>query len=401
VTRLPPVYSPLSLGAIVESLAAAARGEAERASLEADLAETFSADRVILTGSGTQALQLALAGVRPTNSEGRVVAMPAYSCYDLVTAAVGAGVRVRFYDVDPVTLTPDVDSLRAVLHDGVSAVVAANLYGYPLDASALAEACASEGVPIIEDAAQGIGTRTSRGRGGTWGTASVLSFGRGKGWTGGGGGALLLRGDRADALSIAGTDEGRAAAAGRPSAKTAAVTFAAWLLGRPALYRIPTAVPGLGLGETRYRPPQPAGSISGFSAALVRRTAGPAIEAIEARREVADLYRQALHRSRARFDACDPAGGRRRATYLRFPVLAGDDARAARTAVLGRDLGVAPGYPLALPDLPEAGSLTLPSRTSLSGSRELAARLVTLPTHRWAGPAAVRRIASTLLLDRV
>ena len=57
--------------------------------------------------------------------------------------------------------------------------------------TAIAEIAERHGLAVVEDAAQGLGA-TWRGRPlGSFGDVSVLSFGRGKGWTGGVGGALL------------------------------------------------------------------------------------------------------------------------------------------------------------------------------------------------------------------
>jgi len=65
--------------------------------------------------------------------------------------------------------------------------------------------------------------------------------------------------------------------------------------------------------------------------------------------------------------------------YLRFPVMAVDEDR-ARFQAAGR-LGVAPGYPRALCDLPGFGERVLNRDEDFGGARELAARLFTLPTH--------------------
>src|SRR5205814_4557558 len=107
------------------------------------LCARFAASDALLTDSGTSALILALrALVRP----GGTIAYPGYSCIDLTSAAVGAGTRVRLYDVDPRTLSPDLESLKSALHRGVDAIVVAHLYGYPADVQAVQELAESYGV---------------------------------------------------------------------------------------------------------------------------------------------------------------------------------------------------------------------------------------------------------------
>src|SRR6185436_12116325 len=79
---------------------------------------------------------------------------------------------------------------------GVSAVVVAPLFGYPVDFPAVQSIADAAGVLVIEDAAQGAGATLNGVRVGALGTVSILSFARGKGTTGGSGGALLVRGDQ-------------------------------------------------------------------------------------------------------------------------------------------------------------------------------------------------------------
>ena len=86
-----PAYSPLPFAAV----RAAARGlfgysSALRDSVSQRLCDEYGARNVLLVGSGTMALRLALAGVRAAIAD-RPIALPAYSCYDVASAA-------EFYD---------------------------------------------------------------------------------------------------------------------------------------------------------------------------------------------------------------------------------------------------------------------------------------------------------------
>jgi len=394
--HLPPVYSPLGLGAIIHAVGGGAFGARKaRPALVQYLSETFDAPTVVPTGSGTQALQLALQLAPPFGKEASVVALPAYSCFDLVTAAVGAQVRVRFYDVDPNTLSPVMDHLRMVIADGVSAVVAANLYGYPLDWAAIRAECAANGVFLIEDAAQGMGTGGSEAGGGCFGDVSVLSFGRGKGWTGGGGGALLVR--DAGAVERA---EGRLT---EPNAgfglRGAAVTTAAWTLGRPSLYGIPASIPQLGLGETVYKEPKAPHDISTFSAALARATAQSASAAVPARRSVACRWSRALDADAFRTAAapCNPIGGPEEASFLRYAVILDSAVNAESLVGSARRMGVARGYPTALDQLPQAELVRIDASTAeLPGARRMATTLVTLPTHQWVSGRRIEEVVRLL-----
>lgn len=367
------VYSPVSLRAGGRAAGdALRRGPDPRALLLAELLRDFAAESGALSGSGTQALQLALAEARRRGGDAPV-ALPAFSCYDVAAAAVGAGVRVALYDVDPGTLAPDPASLERVLANGAGAVVAGPLYGVPPEWDALREAADRHGALLVEDAAQGHGA-SWRGRPlGSLGDLSVLSFGRGKGWTGGRGGALLARG-------------GEAAAPGAlpvPSpadeAKTAVLLAAQWLLGRPEVYGIPASIPGLGLGETTYHDPAPPAGITRAAAALLRHAREGSRGEAAARRENAAALLARLPAAGGARAVRVPAGGE--AGWLRLPVRVPGGMDGLASHARARRLGVAASYPTTLAALPQLRPLLAGPETRWPGAEALVRELVTLPTH--------------------
>src|SRR5207244_6487942 len=135
--------------------------------------------------------------------------------------------------------------------EGARVIVVAPLFGVPIDWDAIEQCLRGFGALAIEDAAQGHGALWRGAPVGSAGALSVLSFGRGKGWTGGRGGALLMRRFPLDGHLATARSPGLShelAALGSATAQS--------LLGRPALYRLPAAIPFLHLGETRYRAPR-------------------------------------------------------------------------------------------------------------------------------------------------
>src|SRR5439155_325596 len=117
---------------------------------------------------------------------------------DVRDESVGPAAReappVRQPPVHPPLPSPELDSLTAALTAGARLVVVTSLYGVPVQWRAVLECAAAVGAAVIEDAAQGFGASWLGRPLGSLGAVSVLSFGRGKGWTGGRGGALLARG---------------------------------------------------------------------------------------------------------------------------------------------------------------------------------------------------------------
>jgi perosamine synthetase len=342
------------------------------------LGRRFGARHVLLTSSGTQALQVALQLVTEARRDGRPIALPAFGCYDLVTAAVGARTHVVFYDVDPTHLLPDPGSLRAALAIGVCAVVATPLYGFPLDWTWLRRECRDAGALLIEDSAQGLGSEWQGAEGGSFGDATVLSFGRGKGWSGAGGGALLVRHD----------DLGHLVEAVRPpppppgaSLRAFVASAALWALGRPSLYSLPGSLPFLHLGVTTYKDPSPVVGPSPFAAASALRQADLAVEAVETRRRWAVAWTRLVESENllASIKPCRIlAGGA--SGYLRFPVVANDRTVAEALLEAGRGAGVGPPYPRILPELEAAQRLAVHA-APMPGAVELARNLVTFPTH--------------------
>lgn len=379
-----PVYSPIRPRSLLAGLGAALGFGRPWERLRRRLARHYGTPDLLLTDSGTSALHLAIRGALATSRsssgsrEGGVVALPAYCCPDVVTAAVGAGARVRLYDVDPATLGPDRESLEAALRAGVAAVVAVHLYGIPVDVERLAALAEVHGALLIEDAAQGFGGSVGGRPLGSLGSLGVLSFGRGKGITGGGGGALLAN-DGAGRRALDAVDD-RLLAGGSGWIELGKLA-AQWLFGRPSLYGLPAAIPWLGLGETRYEEPWAPRGLSRAAAAAVLSNWEASLEEAKVRRGNAERLVAALGEEFA-IPSPDISGDDAEAGALRKPILAPDEpggGTETSTSARLRTMGIEPGYP----DLWEHPNLEDydMSGTDCSGALALTARLRTLPTH--------------------
>jgi dTDP-4-amino-4,6-dideoxygalactose transaminase len=387
-----PVYSPVAWGAIAAGASAAVRGRA-RAELREQLLDflrrVYGARDALLTDSGTSALRLALAGT--VRLDPRPVALPGYGCYDLASAAQGAGARVALYDVEPTSLGPDRESLAALHSTGLAAVVVAHFFGHLVDVRACGEAVGD--ALIIEDAAQGSGGRLHGRPLGSFGSLAVLSFGRGKGVTGGAGGALLAHDERGSAIvewarSLSVPERGTRGAA------PLAALVAQKLLGRPEMYALPSALPFLHLGETVYHPPRAPRGMPESSVAALGRVLPDVVEEVtrrarNARRLEISLAASPRLRSMKRVAGGEPG-------YLRLPALVRQGGRDALLTRRVERLGVASGYPTTLAALPSLIPRLTVAEPRLPGSSLLAGTLMTLPTHSLLTERDVRAIEDWL-----
>ena len=167
---------------------------------------------------------------------------------------------------------------------------------------------------------------------------------------------------------------------------------AQWLLGRPSLYAVPSALPFLRLGETVYHLPAPVGAMSAVAASALAVTLPLGAAEAEVRR--ANAGRLLERRGKGATPVRVPAGGV--AGYLRLPLVAAPSIRAAAATLEARALGIMPGYPLPLCDLPGFAERVVNRQDRFTGARTLAERLITLPTHGLLGEADLDRLETWL-----
>ncbi len=129
-------------------------------------------------GNGTDALEITLRALGI--GAGDEVIVPANTFVATAEAVVHAGATPRFVDVDPETLLLDAESVAAVVGPATAAVIAVHLYGQPVDLTALGALCRSNGLALIEDAAQAHGAMWEGRRVGGFGDVGAFSFYPGK-----------------------------------------------------------------------------------------------------------------------------------------------------------------------------------------------------------------------------
>ncbi len=172
---------------------------------EQELAERCGVLHAIATVNGTAALHAAmlLAGVKQDDE----VLLPALTFIATANAAAYCGAHPHFCDSDSATLGIDPAKLDAGLAETaeivqgacrnkktgrrIAAIVPMHTFGHPVDMDALCEVAARWNVPVIEDAAEALGSVYKGRHVGRHGIIATLSFNGNKPVTTGGGGALL------------------------------------------------------------------------------------------------------------------------------------------------------------------------------------------------------------------
>ena len=173
--------------------------------IEKDLAEFCGTEHAIAVVNGTAALHvsLLLAGVE----RGDEVLMPTLTFIATANAASYAGAVPHFVDseanslgVDPEKLAAHLDAI-AELRDGacynretgrrISALIVMHAFGHPARMEELVAVCERWNIPLVEDAAESLGSSYHGTHTGNFGLVSALSFNGNKVMTTGGGGAIL------------------------------------------------------------------------------------------------------------------------------------------------------------------------------------------------------------------
>lgn len=123
------------------------------------VSEANNGCHVVLTNSGTSALEVAIAALaRVRRLNGGTVVVPAYTCPDCAMAVLKAGFKVSVADVDPVRLGITPESLEAVVTPDCVGVMLVHIYGMGVDRKVY-EVARKHGLFVVDDAAEAYGIR--------------------------------------------------------------------------------------------------------------------------------------------------------------------------------------------------------------------------------------------------
>ena len=167
---------------------------------ECDNVKVPSGKRVVALSSGTAAVHLGLlnCGVKP----GDEVIVQSFTFCASTHPVTYLGATPVLVDSEPDTWNIDPELLEEAIKDRIAktgkkpaAIVPVALYGMPYKADRIMEIANRYGIPVVEDAAEGFGSRYKGQVLGTFGKYGVLSFNGNKMITTSGGGALITAND--------------------------------------------------------------------------------------------------------------------------------------------------------------------------------------------------------------
>lgn len=151
---------------------------------------------VVALSSGTAAIHLALVmlGVGP----GDEVICQSFTFAASANPIVYQGATPVFVDSEPGTWNMDPELLRQTIDDRLratgklpKAIIPVHLYGTPARMDEINSVASAYGIPVVEDAAEALGSEYNGRYCGTFGTYGALSFNGNKMITTSGGGALI------------------------------------------------------------------------------------------------------------------------------------------------------------------------------------------------------------------
>ena len=134
---------------------------------ERSFARMTNTNHAVAFSNGTSALEAAIFAVGV--GEGDEVIAPSYTIHSTFSAALTQGARVRFADIDPMSLTIDPEQVDALITERTKTIILVHIWGNPADMDAISAIARHRNIRVIEDC--------SHCHGATWNGQQLGSFG--------------------------------------------------------------------------------------------------------------------------------------------------------------------------------------------------------------------------------
>lgn len=173
--------------------------------------ERFNAQKVLLTTSGSTALDMAL--LLCDLNPGDEVILPSYTFSSTANAAVLCGAELVFVDIRPDTMNIDEKKIESAITPKTKVIIVMHYAGVSCEMDTIMQIARDYNLIVVEDAAQAV-MSTYKGRSlGTIGDFGCYSFHETKNYSMGEGGAILINNpkynERAEILREKGTNRSK------------------------------------------------------------------------------------------------------------------------------------------------------------------------------------------------
>lgn len=146
----------------------------EVAQLEREVAKYCQTKHCVGVSSGTDAILLSLMALDV--GEGDEVVTTPYTFFATAGCIARVGAKAVFVDIDPATFNIDPTKIEAAISPRTKAIMPVHLFGQCADMDPIVAIAKKHNLPVIEDAAQAIGSEYKGKRAGSMGTVGCFSF---------------------------------------------------------------------------------------------------------------------------------------------------------------------------------------------------------------------------------
>jgi perosamine synthetase len=389
--HLAPTGSPIKLGELISWLLTMPSGSGKEQMLKNAVEQLLSIKHSSLYSTGRGAMTVLMSAIKALNKgdgQRNEVILPAYTCYSVASSAINAGLKIRLCDIDPKTLSYDLEKLRQIDFSRVLAVVSASLYGLPNEMVELEKLVQEQGVLLIDDAAQSLNSKLDGRYLGTFGDAGILSLDKGKNVTSMQGGLIVTNSESLAGFLNEGV-ENLAELGFKSSLKEFIKVIVYFLFLNPYAYKVPANISFSGLGETRFETEVEIKRYPAFLSSLALSQLNRIDAITESRTSHGEFYEATLKPNRvfskiSRVALASPV-------FLRYPILVDDPDVRSKLLTEYREYGISASYPKSLNQLSEIEE-HLVVRETCPGAERVAQQIVTLPTHAFVSNNDLKRI---------
>lgn len=158
------------------------------------LENKFNAEKVMLTTSGSSALDMAalLCGITP----GDEVILPSFTFSSTANSFVLAGAKLVFVDIRPDTMNIDETKIEAAITEKTKVICPVHYAGVSCNMNVIMDIAKRHNLMVVEDAAQGVMSKYNGRYLGTIGDFGCYSFHETKNYSMGEGGAIVINNEK-------------------------------------------------------------------------------------------------------------------------------------------------------------------------------------------------------------